>query len=969
MYADEVLADDPVLYWRLGEGASDPALDSTGNGHTGTRTDATAVAGLLTGDPDGAAGLNGTSAKVETAAGAEDLQPAAFTIEAWASWNAHTSNAPIANYRPVSNEGGWSLELGAGNTVKLWCHIAGAWRSATTGALSTGTRYHLAGTFDGANLKLYVNGSQVDSQAHAGSVDWVLAGSKFGAGKNLGGFNFWLNGTVDEVAFYPSALSETRIAAHHAAGTTAPAAVGAGNASDRRLRVDVYSAAGARLGGGPLRDILGAEYRVALDELGSFSLDLPAEDERAGVVTQGCVLWLYVQDEGLVFRGIVDRRRIGVRADGSTVVTVEGSSLGRQLAWANTKLGLAFQGTTLANTVGDDGTAGTLLHGTGWAPGTVDAPATTLLSRFDGLSIWAALAKVAEIFRLHVREDSITLSGGSPVSQVDVSAFGASSGIVLKNITSASPNLRENPNLYPVAGVEVDEDGGDLWNSVIPLGAGEGVNKLDLQYATRASPYAVSSAAGPDGRTYYYLEDAASVASYGRRQRVLSVKEAIPLANSLAGFQAAANALYDVAATELVRGKDPLIVYSVDTVGLTHVAAGSPRFQPGDKVRLQYHGVATDRDGGARAWLTVDQQLWLLGFTRRFAADGSDQWTLDLATVDRQPADPGAKVADAFEDLFALQVAVRPYTYRENHSMTRQSITSGKTATLVAKFDGNVNRLHQAKLTFKVQALRSNVTTIANDGGQVPTSSSGGAQTSSGGSSHTHSVSGQTATADGNHRHKLFRYSDTQYSGDSTGASSATNSGNQLADHTHTETGTQTGVESVDHQHNIAHTHTQIVRRQYVAADSGGTELPVYLAMAALGADVYTHGASATHTHSVSATTSGAETSHTHTVTNHTHTVTIAAHNHALQYGIYDASAPVNPAITLNINGTDRTAALGGPWNTVGSEVELDVSAYLVDANGQVLRQSNTLTFGAGVLCDVEATLRSLVTASSLIPV
>lgn len=79
--------------------------------------------------------------------------------------------------------------------------------------------------------------------------------------------------------------------------------------------------------------------------------------------------------------------------------------------------------------------------------------------------------------------------------------------------------------------------------------------------SNRSSPYAISSATGPDGRTYYYLEDAAAVSAYGRRERVLSVKDAIPLANSAAGFQAAANALYDVTATFLERAAAPLESY------------------------------------------------------------------------------------------------------------------------------------------------------------------------------------------------------------------------------------------------------------------------------------------------------------------------------------------------------------------------------------------------------------------------
>ncbi|MBI2764859.1 MAG: DUF433 domain-containing protein [Chloroflexi bacterium] len=211
-----------------------------------------------------------------------------------------------------------------------------------------------------------------------------------------------------------------------------------------------------------------------------------------------------------------------IAADDSLVLGASGSSIARRLAWENTLLGRTFDGASLSSAVT------TLLAGTSWTAGSLDAPATTLLARFDGLPVWAALAKVAEVFGLHLREDPWN-------REVDLGAFGATSGIVLQNVEAVSPALRENRLLAPIAKLEVLEESADVWNRVIPLGAGEGVNKLDLRYATRSSPYAVQSAAGPDGRTYWYLDDAASVAAYGRRTRVLSVKDALPLANSPEG--------------------------------------------------------------------------------------------------------------------------------------------------------------------------------------------------------------------------------------------------------------------------------------------------------------------------------------------------------------------------------------------------------------------------------------------------
>ena len=118
------------------------------------------------------------------------------------------------------------------------------------------------------------------------------------------------------------------------------------------------------------------------------------------------------------------------------------------------------------------------------------------------------------------------------------------------------------------------------------------------------------------------------------------------------------------------------------------------------------------------------------------------------------------------------------------------------------------------------------------------------------------------------------------------------------------------------------------------------------------------------HTHDVDGQTSSSESSHTHTVPSHSHSV--GDHTHPMSYGIYLGPAAGSPAFTITINGTDRTAALGGPWN---GDINVDITPYLVDANGHVLRQVNSVVIGAAQLCDVEMTVRSLVSATSIVPV
>jgi hypothetical protein len=333
-------------------------------------------------------------------------------------------------------------------------------------------------------------------------------------------------------------------------------------------------------------------------------------------------------------------------------------------------------------------------------------------------------------------------------------------------------------------------------------------------------------------------------------------------------------------------------------------------------------------------------------------------------SIDRYQDDPASRITEAFQSMHALQVSLRNYTYHEVHILNRTSIESGKNATLTVKWDANISLVHQAKLTFKVQALRSNVSVAA----------SGGGSTSSGGTSHTHSVSGTTSSGGSSHSHGInATTSDTPQSGTisanfllgtmsgtpKTAGPDVSSTQDVSQGHTHTETGGTTSNQNQGHTHSLnSHAH------EY--RDSLG--------------NLFTHGAfsmaSWNHTHALSSTTSAAESTHTHSVSGQTaaaessHTHTISAHTHALTYGIYESPSPSNPAINITINGTNRTAALGGAWNTVGSEVEVDITAYLQSGASEIpLQQSNTIVISGNVLADVEAVLRSRVTASSLVPV
>jgi hypothetical protein len=75
--------------------------------------------------------------------------------------------------------------------------------------LSYGTWYHVVGTYDGTNIKMYVNGKLEDSRAT--TVTPGTQTSSFVIGKNAMASNRYLDGKIDDVRIYNYALSLAQI--------------------------------------------------------------------------------------------------------------------------------------------------------------------------------------------------------------------------------------------------------------------------------------------------------------------------------------------------------------------------------------------------------------------------------------------------------------------------------------------------------------------------------------------------------------------------------------------------------------------------------------------------------------------------------------------------------------------------------------------------------------------------------------
>ncbi len=227
-YPSEVLADGPLAYYRLNESVTTPTFDTIVN----SGTLGAAVNGIYSGSvthpvsgilpANGAASANGTILSVAYNAG---LNPAgAFTIEAWlkpsVANGAGVLTCALASMHAASPRTGWLIyQSDTGWNFRMYNGVDTATTISITGggAPVAGNWYHLVVSFDGTTARMYVNGVAGPSAAPAAFVQ--NSDSAFNIASRSDGAFGW-NGTADEVAFYPSALSASDAAAHNAAVTT-----------------------------------------------------------------------------------------------------------------------------------------------------------------------------------------------------------------------------------------------------------------------------------------------------------------------------------------------------------------------------------------------------------------------------------------------------------------------------------------------------------------------------------------------------------------------------------------------------------------------------------------------------------------------------------------------------------------------------------------------------------------------------
>ncbi len=223
-YSTTVTALSPTSYWRFAEGVGitdgGTALDSSGNGrnlsYVGGVSSTTAV---VRGDSaDGATLFNGTTGYITGASSAAwNFGTSNFSISLWVKFNSGVGTqillAKDDAYGALGNkwlfyyDGNLRFNINAADNS-----IAGGGGSSPisyTWTPTSSTWYHLVVTRNGGSgdYKLYINGTNVQTNNDTNAIPDSTANLDIGNNNT----NQLLNGVLDEVAIFPSVLSDSDV--------------------------------------------------------------------------------------------------------------------------------------------------------------------------------------------------------------------------------------------------------------------------------------------------------------------------------------------------------------------------------------------------------------------------------------------------------------------------------------------------------------------------------------------------------------------------------------------------------------------------------------------------------------------------------------------------------------------------------------------------------------------------------------
>jgi len=211
-----------TITWNLDEGAGS-TFDSVTN----------SAAGTLLGGYSWASGIDGQCAAFDGVTGSyasivhhpEQLPQSGFSTEIWYQWDVTpgTGNG-FARLVDKSGSNGYKLEHNYNNTeLSFWLKTVTMGTAVSSGNFSPvqGTWYHVVNTYDGANLKMYINGVFKNSVGLTGNVTTAATDSLYLGGKSTMDWqSSYFQGKIDAFSVWNQTLTPTEVLDRYTAFTT-----------------------------------------------------------------------------------------------------------------------------------------------------------------------------------------------------------------------------------------------------------------------------------------------------------------------------------------------------------------------------------------------------------------------------------------------------------------------------------------------------------------------------------------------------------------------------------------------------------------------------------------------------------------------------------------------------------------------------------------------------------------------------
>ncbi|HTG45721.1 MAG TPA: LamG domain-containing protein, partial [Verrucomicrobiae bacterium] len=231
-YANNVMADGPVAYYRFSDGVTSPVLDvlnnsgSLGGAGNGLYNAAIhPVPGALAAGSDTAARFSGgQNGSIAYNSGLNNA--GAFTVEAWlrpavAITDAAVLTCALSSVNVTSPRNGWLIyQSSTGWNFRTYNQNGTTIAVSITGGgtLTAGTWYHVVAVWDGSVGQIYVNGALAATSPTTTYFPNTV--TPFTIGMRSDAAFVWA-GDADEVAYYTAALTPVQITAHYQNGINA----------------------------------------------------------------------------------------------------------------------------------------------------------------------------------------------------------------------------------------------------------------------------------------------------------------------------------------------------------------------------------------------------------------------------------------------------------------------------------------------------------------------------------------------------------------------------------------------------------------------------------------------------------------------------------------------------------------------------------------------------------------------------